>query len=97
MREDLGLVVVDHVDGTVFLSHFEMENTDERLPSRHPALSLRAEDVTAQCESVTSETQRLVHVFVSARNRLWNGELVSARSWLSENQSESANAGMQSI
>ena len=45
VHEDLGLVV-DHVEGTVFLSHLEMEDTVERLPSRHLALSLCAEDGT---------------------------------------------------
>ena len=37
-REDLGLVV-DHVDGTMFLSHLKLEDMVERLPSRHLALS----------------------------------------------------------
>ena len=36
VHEDLGLVV-DHVDCSVFLSHLKLEDTVERLPSRHLA------------------------------------------------------------
>ena len=42
VHEDLGLVV-DHVDCSVFLSHLKLEDTVERLPSRHLALSLRTD------------------------------------------------------
>ena len=42
--------VVDHVDCSVFLSHLKLEDTVERLPCRHLALSLCAEDVNAQYE-----------------------------------------------
>ena len=56
VREDLGLVV-DHVDCSVFLSHLKLEDTVERLPSRHLALSLRTEDVKAQYEARTPETR----------------------------------------
>ena len=43
VREDLGRVV-DHVDCSVFLSHLKLEDTVERLPSRHLALSLCTEE-----------------------------------------------------
>ena len=49
VHEDLGLVV-DHVESSVFLSHLKLEDTVERLQSRHLALSLRTEDVKAQYE-----------------------------------------------
>ena len=62
VHEDLGLVV-DHVDCSVFLSHLKLDDTVERLPSRHLALSLCAEDVNAQYEALTPETrERLNHV-----------------------------------
>ena len=60
VREDLGLVV-DHVDCSVFLSHLKLDDTVERLPSRHLALSLCAEDVNAQYEAVTPETRELLN------------------------------------
>ena len=44
VREDLGLVV-GPVDCSVFLSPLKLEDTVERLPSRHLALSLCLEDV----------------------------------------------------
>ena len=56
VHEDLG-PVVDHVDCSVFLSHLKLEDTVERLPSRHLALSLCAEDVKAQYEDLTPETR----------------------------------------
>ena len=37
VHEDLGLVV-NHVDCSVFSSHLKLEDTVERLPSRHLAL-----------------------------------------------------------
>ena len=49
VHEDLGLVV-DHVDRSVFLGRLKLEDTVERLPSRHLALSLCTEDVKAQYE-----------------------------------------------
>ena len=55
-HEDLGLVV-DHVDCFVFLSHLKLDDTVERLPSRHVALSLCAEDVNAQYEALIPETR----------------------------------------
>ena len=60
VREDLGLVV-DHVDCSVFLSHLKLDDTVERLPSRHLALSLCAEDVNAQYEALTPETRELLN------------------------------------
>ena len=63
VHEELGLVV-DHVDLSVILSHLKLEDTVERLPSRHLALSLRTEDVKAQHEALTPETrERLNNVF----------------------------------
>ena len=56
MNEDLGLVV-DHVDCSMFLSHLKLEDTVERLPSRHLTLSLCLEDVKAQCDSLTPQTR----------------------------------------
>ena len=56
VHEDLG-VVVDHVDCSVFLSHLKLEDTVERLPNRHLALSLCAEDEKAQYEALTPETR----------------------------------------
>ena len=56
VHEDLGLVV-DHVDCSVFLSHLKLEDTVERLPSRHLALSLCTENVKAQYEALTLETR----------------------------------------
>ena len=50
--------VVDHVGGTVLLSHLKMEDTVERLPSRRLALSLCTEDVKAQCEAMTPEIRK---------------------------------------
>ena len=89
MYKDLGLVV-DRVDGTVLLSHLKIEDTVERLPSRHLTLSLYAEDVKAHYEALTPEKRkRLLRVFVSTRNVLRTGDLVSARSWLFEDQSAS--------
>ena len=58
VHEDLGFVV-DHVDGSVFLSHLKLEDTVERLPSRHLALSLCLEDVRAQCNSLTPRTREV--------------------------------------
>ena len=56
VHEDLGLVV-DHVVCSVFLSHLKLEDTVERLSSRHLALSLCTGDVKAQYEALTPETR----------------------------------------
>ena len=66
VHEDLGLVV-DHVDCTVFLSHLNLEDTVERLPSRHLALSLCLEDVKAQCDSLTPQTRERLQGILSQR------------------------------
>ena len=59
--------VVDHVGGTVLLSHLKMEDTVERLPSRHLALSLCTEDVKAQCEAMTLKYGNVFCVFCLSR------------------------------
>ena len=41
----------------MFPSRLKLEDTVERLPSRHLALSLRTEDVKAQYEALTPETR----------------------------------------
>ena len=64
VHEDLGLVV-DHVDCPVFLSHLKLEDTVERLPSRHLALSLCPEDVKAQCNSLTPRTRERLQTILS--------------------------------
>ena len=61
VREDLGLVV-DHVDCSVFLSHLKLDDTVERLPSRHLASSLCTEDVEAQYEALTPETRERLNL-----------------------------------
>ena len=66
VREDLGLVV-DHVDCSVFLSHLKLEDTVERLPSRHFALSLCTEDVKAQYEALTPETRERLNNVLSQK------------------------------
>ena len=66
VHEDLGLVV-DHVDGSVFLSHLKLEDTVERLPSRHLALSLCPEDVKAQCDSLTPQARERLQGILSQR------------------------------
>ena len=66
VHEDLGLVV-DHVDCSVFLSHLKLEDTVERLPSRHLALSLRTEDVKAQYEALTPETRERLNNVLSQK------------------------------
>ena len=66
MHEDLGLVV-DHVDCSVFLIHLKLENTVERLPSRHLALSLFREDIKAQCDSLTYHTRERLQGILSQR------------------------------
>ena len=66
VHEDLGLVV-DHVDCSVFLSHLKLEDTVERLPSRHLALSLCLEDVKAQCDSLTPQTRERLQGILSQR------------------------------
>ena len=66
MHEDLGLVV-DHVDCSVFLSHLKLEDTVERLSSRHLALSLCLEDVKAQCDSLTPQTRERLQGILSQR------------------------------
>ena len=64
VREDLGLVV-DHVDCSVFLSHLKLEDTVERLPSRHLALSLCLEDFKAQCDSLTPQSRERLQGILS--------------------------------
>ena len=77
VHEDLGLVV-DHVDCSVFfLSHLKLEDTVERLPSRHLALSLCLEDVKAQCDSFTPQTRERFQSILSQREKL-----TSARTFL---------------
>ena len=66
VHEDLGLVV-DHVDCSVFLSHLKLEDTVERLPSRHLALSLCLEDVKSQCELLTPQTRERLQGILSQR------------------------------
>ena len=66
VHEDLGLVV-DHVDCSVFLSHLKLEDTIQRLPSRHLALSLRTEDVKAQYEALTPETRERLNNVLSQK------------------------------
>ena len=56
VHEDLG-PVVDHVDCFVFLGHLKLEDTVERLLSRHLALNLCTEDVKAKYEALTPETR----------------------------------------
>ena len=58
---------MDHVDGSVFLSHLKLEDTVERLPSRHLALSLCLEDVKAQCNSLTPRTRERLQGILSQR------------------------------
>ena len=58
---------MDHVDGSVFLSHLKLEDTVERLPSRHLALSLCLEDVKAQCDSLTPQTRERLQCILSQR------------------------------
>ena len=67
VHKDLGLVV-DHVDCSVFLSHWKLEDTVERLPSRHLALSLCTEDVKAQYEALTPETRERLNNVLSQKN-----------------------------
>ena len=66
VREDLGRVV-DHVDCSVFLSHLKLEDTVERLPSRHLALSLCTADVKAQYEALTPETRERLNNVLSQK------------------------------
>ena len=66
VHEDLGLVV-NHVGCSVFLSHLKLENTVERLPSRHLALSLCTEDVKAQYEALTPETRERLNNVLSQK------------------------------
>ena len=58
---------MDHVDCSVFLSHLKLEDTVERLPSRHLALSLCLEDVKAQCDSLTPQTRERLQGILSQR------------------------------
>ena len=51
----------------VFLSHLKLEDTVERLPSRHLALSLCLEDVKAQCDSLTPQTRERLQGVLSQR------------------------------
>ena len=81
MHEDLGLVV-NHVECSVFLSHLNLEDTVERMPSRHLALSLCTEDVKAQCDSLTPQTV--------SRGKLTHERFSGARTRLSQNQSKSS-------
>ena len=85
-HEDLGLVV-DHVDCSVFMSHLKLEDTIERLPSRHLALSLCTEDVKAQNDALTPETlERLKNVlsqkkkWIPTRTSLWRMLTVISKS-----------------
>ena len=71
VHEDLGLVV-DHVDCSVFLSHSKPEDTVERLPSRHLALSLRTEDVKAQYEALIPETRERLNNVSSQKEVVLN-------------------------
>ena len=66
VREDLGRVV-DHVDCSVFLSHLKLEDTVERLPSRHLALSLCTADVKAQYEALTPDTRERLNNVLSQK------------------------------
>ena len=66
VHEDSGLVV-DHVDCSVFLSHLKVEDTVERLPSRHLVLRLRTEDVKAQYEALTPETRERLNNVLSQK------------------------------
>ena len=50
-----------------FLSHLKLEDTVERLPSRHLALSLCLEDVKAQCDSLTPQTRERLQGILSQR------------------------------
>ena len=86
VHEDLGLVV-DHVDCSVFISHLKLEDTIERLPSRHLALSLCTEDVKAQYDALTPETlERLKNVlsqkkkWIPTRTSLWRMLTVISKS-----------------
>ena len=65
MHEDLGLV--DHFDCSVFLSHLNLKDTVERLPSRHLALRLCLEDVKAMCDSLTPQTRERLRGILSQR------------------------------
>ena len=89
VHEDLGLVV-DHVDCTVFLSHLQLENTVERLPSRHLAWSLCTENVTAHYEAMTPETRELEQCLVSEKGEFRHTCFSGAYSWESQNQSKSS-------
>ena len=77
LEEDLG-PVVGRVDGTVFLSHLKIEDTVERLPSRHLALSLYCEDVKVQCEALTPETRKRLLLVVSQQGTGYGLEISSA-------------------
>ena len=88
VHEDLGLVV-DHVDCSVFLSHLKLEDTVERLPSRHLALSLCTENVKAQCEALPPETrERLNNVLSQKKSEFRHTCFSGACSWVSQNQSK---------
>ena len=51
----------------MFLSHLKLEDTVERLPSRHLALSWCTEDVKAQHETFTSETRERLNNVLSQK------------------------------
>ena len=75
-----------------FLSHLKLEDTVERLPSRHLALSLGLEDVKAQCDSFkTPQTRERLQGILSQRevDISTNVSLAHAHG-LSENQSTSS-------
>ena len=77
VHEDLG-PVVDRVDGTVLLSHLKIKDTVERLPSRHRALSLFAEDVQVQCVALTPETRKRPLRLLSQQGTGYGLEISSA-------------------
>ena len=56
-----------NVDCSVFLSHFKLEDTVERLPSGHLALSLCTEDVKTQYEALTPEKRERLNNVLSQK------------------------------
>ena len=82
-------LVVGHVGCSVFLSHLKLEDTVERFPIRHLALSLCTEDVRAHYDALTLETrERLKKCLVSEGSGSRHEGLSGACSRLSQNLSK---------
>ena len=62
----------------MFLSQLKLEDTDGRLPRRHLALSLCAEDVKAQRETLTPETGKRLQSITSQQEVDHGTEVSSA-------------------